>query len=107
MAREKVKSSRVSLLLRIALLLLAAALALWMVIWLVIWQVDIHEKQTRLQELNAQIAAQQTRNEEVQKSVDALESDEGVRDYVERKAREDLDYGKPGERVFVDVGGGG
>ena len=106
MAREKVKSSRVSLLLRIALLLLAA-LALGMVIWLVIWQVDIHEKQARLQELNAQIAAQQTRNEEVQKSVDALGSDEGVRDYVERKAREDLDYGKPGERGFVDVGGGG
>ena len=27
-------------------------------------------------------------------------------EYAERKARSELDYAKPGERVFVDVGGG-
>ncbi len=88
--------------LRIMLVVIAAAA----LVTLVVWQTRIGEKRTELATLQTQIAAQDTRNEEIQKQVEALRNNDGLKEYVEEKARKDLDYAKPGEHIFVDVGGG-
>ncbi len=88
--------------LRIALFVLAGAA----LVLLVSWQIKITEKRTELEQLQTQIAVQDARNEEVRKTVNSLENLDGLKEYAEKKAREDLDYAKPGERIFVDVGGG-
>ncbi len=88
--------------LRVALFLIAGAA----LVTLVFWQIRITDKRAELEELHAQIAAQDTKNEEIRETVKSLENDSGLKEYAEKKAREDLDYAKPGERVFVDVGGG-
>ena len=65
----------------------------------------IMDKRAELATLQTQIEIQNARNEEIQKTVSSLENDRGLQEYAERKAREDLDYAKPDERIFVDVGG--
>lgn len=87
--------------LKLALFVVAGAA----LITLVFWQMRIAEKREELAELQTKIAAQNTRNEEIKKTVSSLENDDGLKEYAEKKAREDLDYAKPGERIFVDVGG--
>ena len=65
-------------------------------------QMQIHDEQNTLDALQSQLKTQQIKNEELKNS---LEKDEDLADYAEKVARRDLDYAKPGERVFVDVGG--
>ncbi len=102
-AREgKEKKSKGFLPLKLALLLLAGA----GLVLLVSWQFRIAEKREQLSALQAQITQQDARNEEIKETVGSLENEEGLKGYAEKKAREELDYAKPGERVFVDVGGG-
>ena len=100
-AKEK-KTRGAFLMLKMTLFVLAG-IAL---IMLAVWQVDIAEKRERLDGLNTQIAVQDTVNEQLRQEIAALGSEEGLAKYAERKAREELDYAKPNERVFVDVGGG-
>ncbi len=87
--------------LRVALFVVAAA----GLVTLIFWQMRIADNRTELDALRAQIAVQNTRNQEIEKRVDSLENSDGLQEYAEEKARKDLDYAKPGERVFVDVGG--
>ena len=87
--------------LRIALFLLAGAA----LVTLIFWQMRIMDKRSELAAIQTQIEIQNARNEEIQKTVGSLENDHGLREYAEQKAREDLDYAKPDERIFVDVGG--
>lgn len=87
--------------LRIALFLLAGAA----LVTLIFWQMRIMDKRSELAALQTQIEIQNARNEEIQKTVGSLENDRGLKEYAEQKAREDLDYAKPNERIFVDVGG--
>ena len=70
---------------------------------LVSQQLQISEKREELQNLQDQLNTQTIRNEEIENS---LENSGGLEEYAERKARSELDYAKPGERVFIDVGGG-
>lgn len=88
-----------SFLLKLAVLCLAG----FIVVSLVSQQLQIGDKREELQDLQEQLNTQNVRNEEIQNS---LENNGGLAEYAERKARTDLDYAKPGERVFVDVGGG-
>lgn len=88
--------------LRIALFVLAGAA----LVTLAFWQMRISDKRAELAALQTQIEMQNTKNAEIQKTVSSLENDNGLKEYAERKAREDLDYAKPEERIFVDVGGG-
>ena len=87
--------------LRLALFVLAGAA----LVTHIFWQMRIMDKRAELATLQTQIEIQNARNAEIQKTVSSLENDRGLRDYAERKAREDLDYAKPDERIFVDVGG--
>lgn len=98
---DKTKKSRGFLPLKLAMFVVAGAA----MVTLVFWQVKIVDKRTELADLQAKIAAQDTKNEEIRNTVKSLENDDGLKNYAEKKAREDLDYAKPGERIFVDVGG--
>ena len=88
--------------LRVALFLLAGAA----LVLLLSWQMRISEKRTELETLQTKIVDQNMRNDEIRRTLEALENDEGIQEYAQRRAREDLDYARPGERIFVDVGGG-
>ena len=78
-------------------------LALFVAFVLVSKQFEIAEKRRTLDGLQAQLDQQVIRNAELQ---DQLEDSSGLTEYAEKKARRDLDYARPDERTFVDVGGG-
>ena len=62
-------------------------------------QMQIAEKREQLEALQTQLEIQELENQELR---GALEDEEGLRRYAEKRAREELDYVKPNERVFID-----
>ncbi len=101
MREIKTEKYRGFLPLKVALFVVAGAA----LVTLVFWQMRIADKREELADLETKIAVQNTKNEEIRKTVSSLENDDGLEEYAEKKAREDLDYAKPGEHIFVDVGG--
>lgn len=85
-------------------LLTLAVLGLTLVVLLSVVdrQMQIADKRDQLVELQTQLDAQNERNQELRRS---LEDENGLADYAERRARLDLGYAKPGEKVFIDMGG--
>ena len=63
-------------------------------------QLEITEKKNRIAETENRIAIQRMTNEDMK---NALDNDDP--DYIERAIRNELDYAKPGEKVFVDISG--
>lgn len=98
MQEIKTEKSKKSILLRFALF----CFAVFILFSLVTQQMEISQKRETLEALQAQLSNQNIKNEEIANS---LENSGGLQDYAEKKARRDLDYAKPGERIFVDVGG--
>ena len=78
-------------------------LALFVAFTLVSRQIEISQKRRTLEDLQQRLDKQTIRNEELS---DSLKDSSGLEEYAEKKARRDLDYAKPNERIFVDVGGG-
>lgn len=76
-------------------------------VYSVVTLVDIYsqivEKKSELEEINSEISIQEIKNEEMNELYNS--SDEEFSQYVEQIAREDLDYMRQGERVFVNVSG--
>ena len=95
----KRKKQRGSLLLKLAIFAFAA----YIVFALVNQQVQINEKSQELADLQDQVETQKIKNEDMKHALNADE--EETKEYIERVAREDLDYAKPGERVFVNIAG--
>ena len=95
----KRKKQRGSLLLKLAIFAFAA----YIVFALVNQQVQISEKSQQLADLQEQVEIQKIKNEDMKHALNADE--EETKEYIERVAREDLDYAKPGERVFVNIAG--
>jgi cell division protein FtsB len=87
-----------SLILKIAM----ACIVLFFTVSFIGQQMQISEKKAQLEAVEAELKSQQVTNEELKQS---LEDSTELSDYAEKVARRDLDYAKPGERVFVDVGG--
>lgn len=85
------------LLLKLAIFCLTAVL----VLSLVERQVQIAEKQEQLRALQTQLEQQNLENEELRA---AMNDEDGLRRYAEKRAREDLGYVRPNERVFMDGG---
>ena len=81
----------------------ALVFAVYSVISLVSLYSQIGQKKSELESINAQIEVQELKNEEMSELYNS--SDEEFSGYIERIAREDLDYIKEGERVFVNVAG--
>ena len=98
MRELKTEKYKGSFLLKFAVL----CFAVFILVSLIGQQIQITDKRDELEALQAQIHTQTLKNEEIQNS---LENSGGLKDYAERSARRDLDYAKPGEKIFVDVGG--
>ena len=77
--------------------------AFYVVFTLVNQQVEIAEKKAQLEELKEQIVIQEVKNDEM-KQVNEYDDSENDA-YIERVAREEFDYSKQGERVFINVAG--
>jgi cell division protein FtsB len=92
------KKTRGSFLLTLAVL----GLTLVVLLSVVDRQMQIADKREQLETLQTQLDAQNQKNQELRR---ALEEENGLADYAERRARLDLGYAKPGEKVFIDMGG--
>ena len=77
--------------------------AVYSVVTLVNLYSQIGQKKSELEAINGEIAIQEIKNEEMNELYNS--SDEEFSRYIEQIAREDLDYIKQGERVFVNVAG--
>lgn len=88
-----------SFLLRLAVFAFAA----YMLVALVDQQIKIQQKRQELETAKQQIQIQEIQNEDLKHAFSTGANDES--DYIERKAREELNYAKPGERVFVNIAG--
>ena len=95
----KIDKYKGSFLLKFAVL----CFAVFILVSLVGQQFQIMDKRQQLEDLQQKLSTQNARNKEIQNS---LENSGGMAEYAERKARSELDYAKPGERVFIDMGGG-
>lgn len=96
MKEIKSAKSNKNTLIRIALTLLCLyAVVMWIYV-----QLEITEKKNRIAETENRIAIQRMTNEDMK---NALDNDDP--DYIERAIRNELDYAKPGEKVFVDISG--
>ena len=91
---------------RIVIVLVALAsfaLILYAVISLASINSQIRERRQELDEIKNEITVQEIKNEEMSRTYQLTEEQRS--DYMERIARDDLDYVKEGERVFVNVAG--
>lgn len=83
--------------------LVAVAFVIYSVVSIVGLQGQIRERRAELDSIKDEITVQEIKNEEMNKMYN-LSGDERS-EYIERIARDDLDYVKEGERVFVNVSG--
>ena len=81
----------------------AIAFAVYSVISLVGIHAQISERRRELGEIQDEITVQEIKNEEMNKTYSL--SDKERSEYIEQIARDELDYVKEGERVFVNVAG--
>lgn len=98
MNMEKGKSYKGSFLLKVAIFFLAC----FVVFSLVNSQIQINNKKAELSNINEELAVVQVRNEELQYE---LNQNYALEDHAEKSARRELNYAKPGEKIFVDIGG--
>jgi len=98
MAERRKKKTRLSALaVRLGLVCLMA----YLVVALVSAQVDLVAKRQQLDSVTQQVQQQQTKNDELQRTLGT--DDENA--YVERIARDKLGYALPDERIYVDMSG--
>lgn len=81
----------------------AVAFLIYSMISIIGIQSQIRERKKELDELKEEITVQEIKNEDMQKLYDSTGSDFSA--LAEQIARDDLDYVKEGERVFVNVSG--
>ena len=93
MEEVKIKRYKGSLLLKVAVFCFAC----FMVTMLVGQQISISQKKDELQQLKNELKEQQVVNDELRYDLNEENAD--------KVARRELDYVKPGERVFYNVGG--
>ena len=91
--KKKIKRSA---LLRISLI----AFVIYIVATLIGVQIQINEKRREMDRLQQEIMI-----EEITIADLRAELESGSDRYVEQIAREELDYAKPGERIFINVSG--
>lgn len=93
--RKEKKGSTLDSLIRVATIVLFAVL----VAFFIKTQTDIEHMESQLGDINELVEHQRLVNKDLELS---LKSDDT---YLERAAREKLDYAHPEERVFVDASG--
>ncbi|HAH78576.1 MAG TPA: septum formation initiator [Ruminococcaceae bacterium] len=90
---------RKSILLRIAVFVFAA----YFLTLLVNQQAQIKRKQEQLASVRQEIKIQEIKNDDIKSAASGGKS--ASSEYVERAAREGLDFAKPEERVYVNIAG--
>lgn len=88
-----------SILLRVAIF----AFAVYALMLLVHQQAQISEKKQALSSVTQQIKIQEINNDDLKNALGSGQSGQSA--YIEKAAREGLDFSKPGERVFVNIAG--
>lgn len=99
MQEVKTKKYKGSLLLKIAVF----CFAVFLVSMLIGQQVSISQKKAELEELEEALREQEVINDELRYDLEG--EDTNSDEYAEKVARRELDFVKPGERVFYNVGG--
>ena len=79
------------------------AFTVYAVITLVNQYIEISDKKQQLAELKNQISVQEIKNEDIEKVKNY--TGEELDEYIEKIAREELEYIGQGERVFVNISG--
>ncbi len=102
MSKQEVKKPLLNLR-YIVLCIVVLVFTVYSVVTLVDLYSQIAEKKSELEDINNEITIQEIKNEEMNELYNS--SDEEFSKYVEQIAREDLDYMRQGERVFVNVSG--
>ena len=87
----------------IILALVAVAFLIYSMVSIINIQSQLRSRRAELDELKEQLTVQEIKNEEMQKLYDSTGTDFSA--LAEQIARDDLDYVKEGERVFVNVSG--
>lgn len=89
------------------LYILVAVVTVYVLFTIVGQQISIINKKSELAELQEKVYTQEQTNAELKKVADAVQESrvEDYSDYVEKIAREDFDYVKAGEVVFVNIAG--
>ena len=82
---------------------LGLAFAVYAMVTLIGINAQLRERRAELSEINDKIEVQEIKNDEISKLSNY--TDKEFSDYVEQIARDDLDYVRSGERVFVNVSG--
>ncbi len=88
-----------SFLLKIVLLIFVG----YVVFTFVNQQMQINQKKVEYEQKVQEVAVQNIKNEEMSKVVNS--TDKESQEYIEKIARENLDFAKEGERVFVNISG--
>lgn len=78
-----------------------AIVAAYMIFALLQLQVDIMNRRTELSELKEKCEAQRLANKEAERMLTLGDTDL----YVERVAREKLDFAYPDEKIYIDISG--
>ncbi len=77
--------------------------AFYAVVTLVNQQLKIAEKKEELESLKNEIMIQEVKNDDLNNVYNLEDSENDA--YIERVAREEFDYSKQGERVFINIAG--
>ncbi len=103
MSTKKESNKKPSFLRYVILCVVILFFAVYSVVTLVNLYSQIGDKKNELNEINSEITIQEIKNDEMSSLYNS--SDEEFSEYMEQIAREDLDYIRQGERVFVNVSG--
>lgn len=99
MKEVKIKKASGSLLLKISIL----CMGLFFAFMITTQQLQIAAKKMELEQIRQEMKTQTVKNEELQHSLDNDLEDQ--QEYAERTARNDYNYAKPEERVYINIGG--
>ena len=87
----------------VLVIIVAAVFLVYSLVSLIGIRSQLRERRQELSDIQDQITVQEIKNDEMNKTANLSEDERS--DYIEQIARDDLDYVKEGERVFVNVAG--
>lgn len=79
------------------------ALVSYAVVSLISQNSIINKRTAELEEINNQIIIEEVKNEEINDILNSSKSENAA--YIEKTAREDLDYAYKDERIFINISG--
>ena len=79
------------------------ALVSYAVVSLISQNSIINKRTAELEEINNQIIIEEVKNEEIKDILNSSKSENAA--YIEKTAREDLDYAYKDERIFINISG--